>query len=94
MDSVTQMEVLDRAKNIMTLDERRRKLELKKVTGGNTIYLQMQDHSIEAIAARDAQLIAQANAPAEPPAPEPVANDNALQAEARAALVEIYKGLR
>lgn len=94
MDSVTQMDVLEKAKSVMTLDERRRKLELKKVTGGNTIYLQQQDHSIEAIAARDAQLIAQANAPAEPPAPEPVANDNALEAEARAALVEIYKGLR
>jgi HK97 family phage portal protein len=93
MDSVTQMDVLEKAKSVMTLDERRRKLELKKVPGGNTIYLQQQDHSIEAIAARDAQLIAQANAPAEPPAPEPV-NDNALQAEARAALVEIYKGLR
>jgi len=94
MDSVTQMDVIEKAKSVMTLDERRKKLELKKVPGGNTIYLQQQDHSIEAIAARDAQLIAQANAPAEPPAPEPVANDNALEAEARAALVEIYKGLR
>jgi HK97 family phage portal protein len=94
MDSVTQMEVLEKAKSVMTLDERRRKLELKKVPGGNTIYLQQQDHSIEAIAARDAQLIAQATAPAEPPVSEPVANDNAVEAEARAALVEIYKGLR
>jgi len=94
MDSVTQMDVLEKAKSVMTLDERRKKLELKKVPGGNTIYLQQQDHSIEAIAARDAQLIAQANAPAEPPVTEPVANDNAVEAQARAALVEIYKGLR
>lgn len=63
MDSVTQMEVLDKAKSVMTLDERRKRLDLKGVTGGGTIYLQQQDHSIEAIAARDKLLIEQANNP-------------------------------
>ncbi|WP_085043853.1 phage portal protein [Ensifer aridi] len=72
MDSVTQMEVLERAKSVMTLDERRKRLDLKGVTGGGTIYLQQQDHSIEAIAARDRQLIQQANNPTPAPAPDPV----------------------
>src|SRR5690606_25803781 len=91
MDSVTQMDVLEKAKSIMTLDERRKKLELKKVTGGNTIYLQQQDHSIEAIAARDAQLIAQAEAQKSAPAPTPEDPDEDAarqQAEARAFVAE------
>ena len=78
----------------MTLDERRRKLDLKKVAGGATIYLQQQDHSLEAIAARDAMLVAQAEAG--PVEPAPPANDNAdAQAEAQAAkaLYELQKGL-
>jgi HK97 family phage portal protein len=64
MDTVTQMDVLEKGKSVMTLDERRRKIHFKKIKGGNTIYLQEQDHSLDAIAARDAQLIAQANKPA------------------------------
>ncbi len=67
MDSVTQMDVLDKAKSIMTLDERRKELDLKGVPGGGTIYLQQQDHSIEAIAARDAELISQAKNKDSPP---------------------------
>ena len=67
MDSVTQMDVLDKAKSIMTLDERRKELDLKGVPGGGTIYLQQQDHSIEAIAARDAELISQAKNKDNPP---------------------------
>ncbi len=72
MDSVTQMDVLDKAKSVMTLDERRKRLDLKGVNGGATIYLQQQDHSIEAIAARDKLLIQQANNPTPAPAPDPV----------------------
>jgi HK97 family phage portal protein len=64
MDSVTQMDVLEKAKSVMTLDERRKKIDLKHITGGSTIYLQQQDHSIEAIAARDSMLIEQAKNPA------------------------------
>lgn len=71
MDSQTQMEVLERGKSLMTLDERRAKLDLKKIDGGGTVYLQQQDHSIEAIAARDKLLIAQSEAPP-PTAPEPL----------------------
>jgi HK97 family phage portal protein len=62
MDSVTQMDVLAKAQGLMTLDERRRKIDLPRVNGGNTIYLQQQDHSLEAIAARDSMLINDATA--------------------------------
>lgn len=89
MDTATQFDVAQKAKGLLTLDEQRRRLNAGPVTGGDTIYLQQQDHSLAAIAARDAQLIADANASA-PDAD----NDNALQAQAAAALVEIYKGLR
>lgn len=80
MDSVTQMDVLEKAKSVMTLDERRKKLELKKVKGGDTIYMQQQDHSIEAIAARDAQLIAQAEAQKNGPAPSPEGDTEDVEA--------------
>lgn len=69
MDSMTQMEVLEKAKSLMTLDERRAKVNRRKITGGDTVYLQQQDHSIEAIAARDKLLIEQANNNTSPPAP-------------------------
>lgn len=94
MDSMTQYEVLEKAKSVLTLDERRKKVDVKALpTGGGTVYLQQQDHSIEAIAARDKLLIEQANAPAADQAP---ANDNAEAAAAAAAkdaLIELYKGL-
>lgn len=63
MDSVTQLDVIEKAKSVLTLDERRRRLEMGAITGGDTVYLQQQDHSIEAIAARDKMLIDQANNP-------------------------------
>ena len=87
MDSATQMDVLDKAKNILTLDERRKRLDAPPITGGGTVYLQQQDHSIEAIAARDKQLIEQAeNPPALPaPAPPPVNDDEPDEAEQEAA---------
>lgn len=85
MDSVTQMDVLDKAKSVMTLDERRKRLDLKSVIGGDTIYMQQQDHSLEAIAARDAQLIEQSKNPPAPvpaPAPPPTEEDEAAREEA------------
>lgn len=71
MDTATQMEVLDKAKSVLTLNERRKRLEMPKLkTGGDTVFLQQQDHSVEAIAARDAQLInAPVTAPIEPTQP-------------------------
>lgn len=102
MDSLAQYEVLEKAKSVLTLDERRRKVDARALpVGGNTVYLQQQDHSIEAIAARDKQLIEQAEHPpaAVVPAPAPAAdsppaNDNADQLQAMAALVELHKGFR
>lgn len=55
MDSVTQMEVLDKGKSIMTPDEQRRKLDLKPTPGGAVVYRQQQDFSLEALAKRDAK---------------------------------------
>tara|TARA_B100000678_G_scaffold13657_1_gene10731 strand:+ start:9029 stop:10381 length:1353 start_codon:yes stop_codon:yes gene_type:complete len=92
MDSQAQMETLEKGKSVMTLDERRRKLELKPVTGGDTIYLQQQDHSIQAIAARDKLLIDQANAPAIPT--EPVADPEPTESEERAFLAETLLSMR
>ncbi len=55
MDSVTQMEVLDKGKNILKPDEARRRLDLPPVAGGNAVYRQQQDYSLEALAKRDAK---------------------------------------
>lgn len=85
MDTKTQMEVLTEAKNLMTLDERRRRMDLPGITGGGTVYMQEQDHSIEAIAARDKLLIQQSEAP--PVMPEPPPADES-DAERRAFFAE------
>lgn len=94
MDSVTQMDVLDKSKGIMSPNEQRKKLDLKPVAGGNSPMLQQQNFSLEALAKRDAQ--ADPFGTSSPPELQPAepANDNADEAEARAALIEIYKGLR
>ena len=91
MDSAAQFDVLEKAKNVLTLNERRAKVERPGLEGGNTIFMQQQDHSMEAIAARDQQLIDAANNP--PAAEVPPANDN-MEEQTNAAMVEILKGLR
>lgn len=78
MDSVTQMEVLDKSKGIMSPNEQRKKLDLKPKTGGDSPMLQQQNFSLEALAKRDAQ--------ADPFAKDTASTDNALvTAEAEAA---------
>ena len=95
MDSVTQMEVLDKGKSIMTPDEQRNKLSLKPTKGGNVVYRQQQDFSLEALAKRDAQADPFAATPAGPTAAETqAANDNATAAAAKEAMIEILKGFR
>lgn len=95
MDSLTQMEVLEKAKSVMTLDERRERLDLAGIEGGNTVYLQEQDHSIAAIAARDKLLIEQSEAPKSPQIPAPsVPDDAALVAEERAFMAETLLSVR
>lgn len=92
MDSSTQMEVIERSKSVLTLDERRARLDRPKIEGGATVYMQEQDHSIAAIAARDRMLIAQADAPLALPPPEP---DPALAAaQERAFVAETLLSLR
>jgi HK97 family phage portal protein len=92
MDTATQYDVAAKAKGMATLDEQRQMIGLDKITGGGTIYLQQQDHSLAAIEARDAQLIDLVENPPPPPA-DPAANDNAMEAQAAAALIEMHKGL-
>jgi HK97 family phage portal protein len=93
MDSVTQMEMLDKSKGIMSPNEQRRKLDLKPKAGGESPMLQQQNFSLEALAKRDAQADPFGTSAPSVPASEP-ANDNATEVEAKAALVEILKGLR
>lgn len=94
MDSVTQMEMLDKSKGIMTPNEQRKRLELTPKPGGDSPMLQQQNFSLEALAKRDSQADPFAKASATTPELADPANDNAAEAEARAALIEIYKGLR
>lgn len=63
MDAITQMDVLEKSKGKLTVNEQRKRLNASPVTGGDTVYLQEQDHSLEWLARRDAQSI-------EPPAPQ------------------------
>lgn len=55
MDSVTQMDVLDKGKNTFTPNEARAKVNLPPVAGGNSVFRQQQDYSLEALSKRDAQ---------------------------------------
>jgi HK97 family phage portal protein len=54
MDSVAQMEVLDKGKNVMKPNEARKRLDLPPVKGGDAVYRQQQEFSLEALAKRDA----------------------------------------
>jgi len=94
MDSVTQMNFLKEAVGaaVMSPNEARRRVDLPPVTGGASPMIQEQNFSLAAIAKRDAKEDPWGETT--PPEPsEPPANDNA-EAEARAAMVEILKGLR
>ena len=90
------MEVLDKTKGKLTVNEQRRRLGAKPVKGGDTVYLQEQDHSLEALAKRDARedpfAKGAASAPAAPPA-----NDNAdeeTEDQAKTLLDAFTKGLK
>lgn len=99
MDSATQMDVLEKSKGKMTVNEQRRRLNLIPVVGGDTVYLQEQDHSLEWLARRDAQPIEPPAAPAPPPAPDssegepPASNDND-QRDALALAAAVRRALR
>jgi HK97 family phage portal protein len=87
MDSIAQMDVLEKSKGKLTVNEQRARLGQKPVTGGDTVYLQEQDHSLEWLSKRDAMPI---EAPAAPPEP---ANDDETEQEAAKALAAMRKGL-
>lgn len=57
MDSATQIDTLQKAVTggLMKPDEGRKKLGFKPVPGGDAVYLQQQNFSLEALAKRDAQ---------------------------------------
>jgi len=71
MDSGTQMDVLEKSKGKMTVNEQRKRLGLLPVEGGDTVYLQEQDHSLEWLARRDAQPIEAPSAEEAAPIAEP-----------------------
>jgi HK97 family phage portal protein len=89
MDSITQMDMLEKAKGKLTVNEQRAKLDKKPVEGGETVYLQEQDHSLAWLSKRDAMPIEAPAAPA-PPAndDEPTEAERARQRAANIALLE------
>ena len=94
MDASTQMEVLEKAKGKMTPNEQRKRLNLGPKEGGDSLYMQEQDHSLEWLAKRDAMPL-EAPAPDGGETPVPAAdNDNEMAAEAAKAMITILKGLR
>jgi HK97 family phage portal protein len=91
MDSVTQMEMLDKGKNYFTPDEGREKIGLAPTEGGDKVYRQQQDFSLAALAKRDAKDDPFGKeAPAAPPVP---ANDDEAEREVAKMLAAVAKGL-
>lgn len=82
MDSVTQMEVLDKGKNLLKPNEARRRINLGPVPGGDAVYRQQQDYSLEALAKRDASDDPFAKATPVAAAGRGAANENHLEPEA------------
>ncbi len=77
MDTVSQADATQKlvAGSILTPNEGRKRFNQKPLAGGDTVYMQQQNYSLEALAKRDAQddpfKTAPAAAPAPPPAPPP-----------------------
>ncbi len=84
MDSLAQMEVLEKGKWMMTPNEQRSPLGLPDVPFGDVVLRQEQDHSLEALAKRDARPDPFAKqSPAAPAAPPAPSQDNANAGERR-----------
>lgn len=88
MDQLTLMKSLvEGLKGVLTPDEARRKLNLEPTDGGDQVYLQQQNYSLQALAKRDAKDDPFGKeAPAQPalPAPEPANDDEEAQRNAAA----------
>ena len=93
MDSKTRMETLGLGvdKALMTPNEGRRALNLAPLTGGNTVYMQQQNYSMEALSKRDSKpdpfATGTSNAPA-PTATENTDDSEEDQAKMLALLIE------
>ena len=96
MDSTTQMHYLKEAigSGVMSPNEARKKVDLGKVPGGDSPYLQQQNYSLGALAKRDAKDDPFGKEATEPSAPPPVADNDDAEANSAAkdALIAIYKG--
>jgi HK97 family phage portal protein len=92
MDSVTQMEMLEKGRNYFTPDEGRQRLSLPGTPGGNKVYRQQQDFSLEALAKRDAKDDPFAKEPKAAP-PKPANDDAESEREAAKMLAAVAKGL-
>lgn len=90
MDSVTQMEVMDKAKGIFSPNEMRRRFDLGPKKGGDSPMLQEQNYSLEALAKRDARPDPWAKSEAAPQ-PDASAQD---EAEERAFMAETLLAMR
>jgi HK97 family phage portal protein len=93
MDSVTQMEVLEKSKGIFSPNEQRAKLDKKPKAGGDSPMLQQQNYSLEALAKRDAREDPFGTAKPPPATEPPPANDDNPE-EQRAQLALFEKDLR
>lgn len=78
MDSATQIDMLAKAVSgaIMSPNEARKRRNLPPVEGGESVYLQQQNYSLQALARRDAQPNPFGSAPAPAPAPAPMADED------------------
>ncbi len=96
MDSATMMASLESGKNYFTPNEGRKKLNLKPVTGGDVVYRQQQDFSLEALNKRDTAEPAPSTgnevvtAPAEEPKPTPEPASDAAERFATALWTRMY----
>jgi HK97 family phage portal protein len=96
MDTLTQMDTLDKGKNVFTPNEARKRVNMPPVTGGDSVYRQQQDYSLEALAKRDAKddPFAKTAPPksSEPGEDDDAANDNEMELQAAKALLAVTKG--
>jgi HK97 family phage portal protein len=95
MDSVTQAEVVTKLAGgaVMMPNEGRGKFSLPPTAGGDALYRQQQEYSLEALAKRDARPDPFAKSDSTPPAPTTPANDDAeMDAEAAKTLLALHKG--
>lgn len=89
MDSESKFRMLGEAiKGVMAPNEARRRVNLKPVDGGDSVYMQQQNYSLEALARRDAQ--ADPFSPAKPEPPEPEPEPAEQDDETKRALAELF----